>query len=431
MNKEYRKDGKVLTKEAVLNDDGSIRHKPEFETEPVARIALPIEQDIVNIHTAFTVGVEPKLSCTPNNDKEKELFSILKIVHKKNKLRYQNKQVVRSWLSEQEVAEYWFTVKETSFWKKVAAKLGFATQAERRLKSVLWSPFRGDKLFPKFNREGDFVGIGREYTVKDDEKEEKFFMFIDDKKVFLWNLTNGVNLVMEFEHKFPKCPVIYAYRDSPLCEKIKTIRERLEETTSNFADCIDRNFFPYLILEGDYEGVPKKTGKSRTIKIENQGKAYYLDWTQTPEMIKLELDGLLEKAYSMTNTPRISFENLKGIGNAFSGKSFEFAFMGTNMAVDNHSETIGLFLQRRENFLVSAIGSVNTKYATAADTIDVETEIQVYKIDDITQKITDAVSAISGGVASKKTGVLMAGLVDEVEDEIELIKEDEKGKIEQ
>ena len=81
------------------------------------RIALPLEQDIVNIQTAFTVGTEPKMNCTPD-ESEKGIFEALKQVLKKNKINYQNRKIVRSWLSEQEIAEYWYVTKDDGFWAK-------------------------------------------------------------------------------------------------------------------------------------------------------------------------------------------------------------------------------------------------------------------------------------------------------------------------
>ena len=69
------------------------------------RIALPIEQDIVNIQTAFTVGTEPLLDCNPDKTEE-GIFLALKQILKRNKIKYQNKKIVRSWLAEQECAAY-------------------------------------------------------------------------------------------------------------------------------------------------------------------------------------------------------------------------------------------------------------------------------------------------------------------------------------
>ena len=163
------------------------------EVEP-NRIALPIEQDIVNIQTAFTVGTEPVLDCQPDKSEE-GLLSALKQVFKKNKMKYQNKKVVRAWLAEQEVAEYWYVVKDDGFWSKLKRKVTEIfgkSKPEYRLKSAIWSPFRGDKLYPFFNDQGDLVALSREYKKKDlDDVEITCFMTITKDMVYQWELSNS------------------------------------------------------------------------------------------------------------------------------------------------------------------------------------------------------------------------------------------------
>lgn len=111
-----------------------------------------------------------------------------------------------------------------------------------------------------------------------------------------------------------------------------------------------------------------------------------MNWDQASDAVRLELDGLWNKAYQLTNTPQLSLEALKGLGDVPSGRAFQFLFMGTNLAIDNHAEVIGEHIQRRYNFLVSAIGSLNAEYMQASQTIDIETEIQPFTIDDMAEK---------------------------------------------
>ena len=47
-----------------------------FLIESVNRISIQLEQDIVNIQTAFTVGTEPSMDCTPTDDDEKKLLRL-------------------------------------------------------------------------------------------------------------------------------------------------------------------------------------------------------------------------------------------------------------------------------------------------------------------------------------------------------------------
>ena len=68
VDKEKYPDRKVLEKEAekVFDEKTGKTYEIEakYKTEPVNRISIPLEQDIVNIQTAFTVGTEPSMDCT-------------------------------------------------------------------------------------------------------------------------------------------------------------------------------------------------------------------------------------------------------------------------------------------------------------------------------------------------------------------------------
>ena len=438
VDKEKYPDRKVLEKEAekVFDEKTGKTYKIEakYKAESVNRISIPLEQDIVNIQTAFTVGTEPSIDCTPIDDDEKKLLDAVKAVFKSNKIKYQNKKIVRSWLSEQEVAEYWYVTDDDSFWakfwKKVKTTFGGKVKPTKKLKSVLWSPFRGDKLYPFFNDEGDLVAFSREYKKKFmDDSEVTCFMTITDKAVYQWDLAKGYEERTVFAHGFPKLPVIYAYRPEAYCKKIKTFRVRLEKLLSNYADCIDYHFFPLLKLIGDVEGFMGKT-KDRMVKLTGEGAdAQYLTWNQVPTTVELEMNTLFEKSYSMTNTPQISFEKLSGSGNALSGVAFDYAFLSTHLQVQNHAEVIGEFLQRRINFLVSALGSINpSEFSKAAKTIDIDTDIVPYTLNNIDDKVSVAVKAVSGGVWSQRHGVMFAGNQDCIEEELAEIKEEQEEK---
>lgn len=392
------------------------------------RIAIPLEQDIVNIQTAFTVGTEPKLNCTPE-ESEKGLFEALKVILRKNKVKYQNRRIVRSLLSEQECAEYWYVSKDDGFWAKLMSKVATAfgkVNPQYKLRSVLWSPFRGDKLYPFFNEENDLVGFSREYVKKDiDGNEISCFMTTTSKKVYEWEFTSEWSQ-KEYAHGFDKLPVLYCYRSEAYCEKIKTIRVRIEKLLSNYADCIDYHFFPILKLFGDV-GNLSGNFKNRVVQLSGNGAdAQYLTWNQASETVKLELENLFEKAYSMTNTPRIMPEALHQLGSSFSGVSFRYMFMGAHLSVENHAEDMGEFFQRRINFLIHAIGKVNTALEKASETIDVEVEVQPYMIDSISDNVATAVSAVNGGVWSRKEGIMFCGNVDRVDEVYKEIMEEKE-----
>ena len=400
------------------------------EVEP-NRIVLPIEQDIVNIQTAFTVGTEPIIDCQPDKSEEC-LLSALKQVFKKNKLKYQNKKVVRAWLAEKEVAEYWYVVKDDGFWSKLKRKVAEIfgmSRPEYRLKSAMWSPFLGDKLYPFFNDQGDLVALSREYKKKDlDDVETTCFMTITQNMVYQWELTTNWTDKGSFAHGFKKMPVIYMWRSEAYCEKIKSLRIRLEKLLSSYADCIDYHFFPILMLFGDVQNFSGEF-KNRVVELTGQGaNAQYLTWSQVPDTVKFEVETLLSQIYALTNTPRISFDSLKGSGNSVSGVAFDYVFMSTHLNVENLNETVGEFMQRRVNFLISALGSVNTTLESASETIDVDVQMQPYRLENLSDKIDTAIKAKDGEIWSHQRAITFVGNVDAVADEIELIKEEQDEK---
>ena len=395
------------------------------------RIALPIEQDIVNIQTAFTVGTDPILDCKPDSSEE-GLLAALNQVFKKNKLRYQNKQAVRSWLAEQEVAEYWYVVPDDGFWAKLKRKVAEVfgkTRPEYRLKSVLWSPFRGDKLYPYFDDSGNLVALSREYKKRDlDDNEIDCFLCITADTVYQWENTNGWVETGTFRHGFKKLPIIYMYRPHAYCEKIKTLRIRLEKLLSNYADCIDYHFFPILMLFGDVDQLSGEL-KNRIVQLTGlNANAQYLTWNQVPETVKFEVETLLSQIYGLTNTPRISFDSLKGTGNAVSGVAFDYVFMSTHLNVENLNETVGVFMQRRVNFLVSALGSINTTLESVSETIDVDVKMQPYHLENIADKIDTAIKAKDGQIWSQERAIMFVGNIDSVKDEINKIKQEQQEK---
>src|SRR5699024_1632346 len=149
MDERERPENKVIVSEATTDPRTGKEIPAQYKKDdlnPTNRIMLPLEQDIVNIHTAWTVGKEPKVNCRPNDDKERELLAIVNNVCRKNKMRYNNKRLVRSWLSETECAEYWYVVKDEGFWRKILAQVkqifGETVMPQYKLRCMIWSPFR-------------------------------------------------------------------------------------------------------------------------------------------------------------------------------------------------------------------------------------------------------------------------------------------------
>lgn len=405
--------------------------KTDDKTERIEanRVALPIEQDLVNIHTSFAVGTDPLLICDLSDSDVRLMHSAVKQTLRKNFSHYRNKEVVRSWLAEQEVAEYWYVTPDTdNFWKKLWRKekqtqggTHTDTISQYRLKCVVWSPFRGDDLYP-FMEDDDMTGLLRGYKIKqDDDSEQQCYMLVTANEVFTWKQVAGGWTEEVFAHHFGKMPIIYMWRPQSLFKKIRTLRIRLEKLLSEYADCIDYHFFPYIVLKGEIE---RFQGKSRNHIIQLMGdssSAQYLTWNQVPETVKFEVETLTDYIYSLTNTPRLSFKDLSGTS-PVSGESFKYRFMGADLAAEDEYEVIGQFLQRRINFLIAALGSLNVELFTAAQIADIECRPQPYTIENLGDRVSTAINAVEGGIWSRREGIMFAGNTERVEEELDEIE---------
>ena len=102
--------------------------------------------------------------------------------------------------------------------------------------------------------------------------------------------------------------------------------------------------------------------------------------------------------------------------------------MSTHLNVENLNETVGEFMQRRVNFLVSALGTINTSLEAASETINVDVQMQPYRLENIADKIDTAIKAKNGEIWPQEHAITFVGNVDSVMDEIEQIKEEQAEK---
>lgn len=356
MDEAIRKDDRVRTKDEVVDNSGRVMQPAVYETKKVNRIATSLEQTIVEIQTAFIIGLDPDLQAKPRNEDEKHMLEVISDTESKNKMRFVNQRVVRSLLSETMVAEYWWSVEDPEFYEDKP----YAGVARNRLRCEVWSPFRGDKLVPIKDAYGDLVRFYRFYSIKDDNGIEiQRLMEIDKDEVTLYEHRTGADagwvILRKTAHGFGKIPVVYMEMERALCDKIQSKRKRIEELESNFADCINDNFFPKVLVNGIVRGV-QKSGKTQTIEMSGEGAdVRYLTWDQSTNAAESEISRLIDDCFTLTMTPRISPKDLQGLGSALSGVAFKYVFMGAHISVRKHEEIIGEYLSRRYNFLKRAI----------------------------------------------------------------------------
>lgn len=129
--------------------------------------------------------------------------------------------------------------------------------------------------------------------------------------------------------------------------------------------------------------------------------------------------------YTITQTPDISFDTVKGIG-AVSGVALRLLFMDAHLKVQDKCEIFDEYLQRRTSIIAAFLALADVKNAAAAEAVIVQPQITPYIIEDELSKI-NILQAANGGkqIASQASTVRRLGWADDPDAELAEIQAEE------
>lgn len=401
--------------------------------EEVNRMGLPLQKLIVNRRVAFMNVGNMEIDCKPVTDQDKTLLDMVQKCREDNKLKYRAKEIAKRMMSELQCASLWYSEDvEAGYWGDLSPK------ATKRMRMRVLSPLLGDELLPVFNGLGDLVYFGRKYTTTKDvtsvevtadviktasDKIEHVDIYTSEFVYKFEKADKNWMLVSKVAHSYGKIPIIYYHQDRPEWADVQSVITRLETLLSNFADTNDYNGSPILVAKGKIKGFSAKGERGKVLELEGENSDIkYVTWQQAPESIKLEIETDLDFIYTCTQTPNISFKEMKGLGASPSGVAFDRILMDAHLAAQNKlDDTYGECAQRELNFLKSACVAINTTLLPSKN-LQMTPKFTLFRIDDQRDSIDNASVAFQGGIASLKTAVAMAGLTDSNEDEVKAIQ---------
>ena len=401
----------------IIDVDG--KDNGNFRYEKVARIAVALQNLIINRAVSFVFGNEPEYNSTPDNDNQKIVKKAFDRILYDAKSRSLNRKIARFIFSFKECAELWYPVE-----MKVAhGNYGFNTTF--KLRCALLSPALGDTLYPYFDETGDMVAFSRSFSRKDDSGNAMdFFETYTDEEHCLW--TNGAN-GFEMVDGYPKpvaigkIPIIFGHQDKFETQDVDKLIDRLEKLLSNFADTNDYHASPKIFTTGQINGWSKKGEAGAVIEGEEGATMQYVSWQNAPESVKLEIETLLKLIYTITQTPDISFDSVKGIG-AVSGIALKLLFMDAHLKVQDKREIFDDYLQRRVNVIKAYIGQFNQSLKADCDSLLIEPEIVPYMIVDEKEQVEYWMTANGNkALISQEESVEKAGLTSNAEATMEKI----------
>lgn len=402
----------------VITTDGEAVN---FRTEKVARVAIALQKLIIKRAVSFCFGNPPKYNATPKNDNEQAVLYALNRILVDVKSKSMNRKIARAIFGFKECAEYWYTVPVN----KSHSKYGFP--AQHKLRCALFSPEYGDTLYPYFDETGDMVAFSRAFSRKGDNGNAvDYFETFTDKEHWLWmNGANGYEVAPGYPKPIAigKIPVIYGHQPYFETEDVDKLIDRLEHLLSNFADTNDYHASPKIFTTGQINGWSKKGESGAVIEGEEGATMQYVSWQNAPESVKLEIETLLKLIYTISQTPDISFDAVKGLG-AISGVALKLLFMDAHLKVQDKGEIFDDYLQRRVNVILAYIGQINTTLENDCENIIVEPELVPYMLVDELEELNYWLTANGNKpVISQEESVEGAGISKNVEATMQKIKD--------
>lgn len=402
----------------VVADDG------RTTTEPVARIALALQKLIVRRASSFLFGNPVEIMLQSEEAAHKKVYDALIKILEDVKIKSANRRIARILFSCTEVAELWYPVSN-----ETEDNL-YGIGSKFKLKMKILNPLKGDVLYPYFDEYGDLIAFSREYAVVKKENKQTILEVYTDKFLMKFDTSDGEPVMMEGfpkENPIGKIPVVYANQDQADYEDVQLLIERLEKLLSNFADTNDYHASPKIFVKGQIKGFAKKGESGAIIEGTENSTAEYLSWQHAPESVKLEIETMLRMIYTITQTPDISFDSVKGLGAGISGKALRMMFLDAHLKVQDKMEIFDEYLQRRLSVINAFLVSFNKELAGSIKTIKLESVVTPFMIDDESDKL-DIIMTATGNkpVLSQKSGVRLAGYATDADEEYEQIKSEEK-----
>lgn len=408
MNEVKRPDKKVL------DSAGNLKR-----VEKVNRIAIALQELIAERAVSFLFGNDVEIHCTPETDKQKQVLAALKRVLKDNKINSFNSEIALEMFRSTEVAECWFPVEKAESHEDYGFKTKF------KLRVMAFNPWDGNELYPLFDETGDLIAFSRYFEMKEEGKQVKYFeTYTADEKI-TWKDTGGGWLETgRADNPIKKIPVVYGRQTAVEWANVQNLIDRLEKLLSNYGDTNDYHAAPTIFVKGDIQGWGQKGESGRIVQGKGDATAEYLSWNQAPEMVKLEIETLFRMIYSLSQTPDISFDAVKGIGD-ISGVALKLLFLDAHLKVKKKQRVFDAYLERRTNIIKAYISYMNTNLSSEANALNIDAKIHPFMIDDLKAMI-DLLSSATGGkaVLSQKTAVAQSGLTENVEEEYKQIQKE-------
>lgn len=432
--KEYKEKDRTLrdTQVGIIQKDKRVGTGERAKVVKGVRIPINFAKKIVTTATAFEVGKPVTLIPSEDNNLSKLLYQIWKVNRIDSKI--QNLVTLKKAETQSAIQFYVIDLKPESILNKILVKIGFGAQ-KKEIKSKVLNNKDG-VMTPYFDSKGDMTLFMWEYKAKDSVtgKELNHVEIWDAKNYHYLNDASGKMAYVSnpLLHGFDRIPIVYLNQDEPEWFDVKEMIDRIEVSISKLGASNDYSAYPLLQIFGEITSLPDKNDDGKILRFPTKvdpetkqvihGKAEFLTAENSVESSKLELESLKAFIYSISHTPDLSFDNVKGLGNV-SAVALKLLFLDAVIKATMNEGENRTMIERIVNIIISGIvNTTNTTLTKEAQSLYFDIIFNSIIPEDV-QAATDIIKGLKeAGLMSTITAIKLIDMVDNPEEELNLIK---------
>lgn len=391
------------------------------------RIPINFAKKIVTTATAFEVGKPVTLIPSEENDLSKLIYQIWKI----NRIDAAIQKIVSLKKSETQAAIQFYIADsgENSLLNKVLSFFKLNKQV-KEIKSKVLDNTQG-QMTPYFGNNGNMELFMWKYKASQSGKEFNIIEIWDELNYHKLSDQTG-DLVYEGPkvHGFDRIPIVYVSQEQPEWFEVKELIDRYETTLSKLGNSNDYTAYPILLIHGDIKTLPNKDDNGKIINLPMKkdesgnwikGGAEFLVSSNSAESSKLEFDSLKELIYSISHTPDLSFDNVKGLGSV-SGVALKLLFLDAVIKATMNEGENRTMIERIINVIMSGIiKTTNTTLSGLGSALYYDIVFNSIIPDDVKTATDIIISLKEAGLLSAQSAIKLIDMVENPEEELNLI----------
>lgn len=362
------------------------------------------------------------------NDRQKTARNIIESIYKKNRINSVNLERARRLYASCEVMTIWYTQPSPTEYAKV--------KTDYKLRCRTFSPMDDAELYPLFDDYDDLIALSVGYSRIIKNTTYHYFETYTATEHMRWVSTGGGDWAEDMEREkiyIEKIAGVYAHIPEPVWEDEHSNVEEIEWTLSRNGNYIRKNSKPTWVefvdvnemkmLKGKEEGNSDTTARN-VLRYPKGSEAGYKTWEQSTDANTFHVDTLRKNFFRQLQLPDMSMDEMKNTN--MSGEARKMMFIDGQLKVVDEQGVWIEFLHREFVVIKAFAMRMFPEYEAEIESLECEVLITPYKVEDEGDKINNYTSATGGkAIMSRRTAIAMLDKVENVDDELDAIKEEE------